>query len=395
MKDVFSLKEAEELTGKPASSLRRMLNAGEIGGHQIKKKSRDVWVIPQATIDLLNSKGDAGNYDFLYKKWIADQISGFHTGKPLSERTIQANEGGMAYFWRYLGEPPSVKAITAANLKRAISNVPVDLELRKCHYVQKEHMYKSVTSFCKLLIREGLRSNADLYEMREVPFRRVYSPKRDSLTESQLFRLIKENYAWTTGGRTEFDAQLTHILIMLPAFAGLRRAEVINLEIEHVDFHEGVIKVIDGKGHKDRTVGIVPALRESLLNWIGHHRPTSSSKQFVVQENGAPINASVYSHRIKSLSEKTNISINPHGLRRTFATVLDLQGMSVNLIRIALGHADVRTTQEYLMSNERDMINWLQGSGSNVASTPTAKNSKNRMVSKSPKKYILRRLLDV
>jgi site-specific recombinase XerD len=395
MEDVFSLNEAEKLTGKPASSLRRMLNAGEIGGYQVVKGKRTVWVVPRATIDHLNSRTKSGDYQKLIGKWEEDQASGYHGTKPLGERSIQANTGGMAYFWRYLKQEPSITAITAENLRIAIANVPVDHETRNCHFTQKEHMYKALCSFTKLLIREGLRSEADLFALKQVKFKRVYPAKRDSISEEQLNTLIEANKQWTSGGRDDFDRQLTHILIMIPAFAGLRREEVIDLELKNVDLNEGIIEIIDGKGHKNRTIGIMPELEKTLKAWIKFHRPRSASSRLLVQENGDPITVTVFSTRIRRISQHTDIKINPHGLRRTFATLMENRGMPWSMIQMALGHSDQRTTQSYIRSDERKMIQWMRMANTTENQIQKITPPKRERRTEPPKKYIRRNLLDI
>jgi len=42
--------------------------------------------------------------------------------------------------------------------------------------------------------------------------------------------------------------------------------------------------------------------------------------------------------------------------RRTFATLNAEQGRPLHLIQLALGHTDIRTTQEYLMSDQETVI---------------------------------------
>jgi len=59
---------------------------------------------------------------------------------------------------------------------------------------------------------------------------------------------------------------------------------------------------------------------------------------------------------IKKLSSLSGIAITAHGLRRTFATLNAEQGKPLHLIQLALGHSDIRTTQEYLMSDQEAVI---------------------------------------
>ena len=45
---------------------------------------------------------------------------------------------------------------------------------------------------------------------------------------------------------------------------GLRRAELANLKVSHIDFNNPKITVVSGKGNKDRVVPIGVSLKEEL-----------------------------------------------------------------------------------------------------------------------------------
>ena len=48
--------------------------------------------------------------------------------------------------------------------------------------------------------------------------------------------------------------------------------------------------------------------------------------------------------------------INLHGLRRTFAMTAANAGKPINIISLALGHADLKTTQGYLMTSQDEVV---------------------------------------
>jgi integrase len=61
-----------------------------------------------------------------------------------------------------------------------------------------------------------------------------------------------------------------------------------------------------------------------------------------------------------ALSDKLGIPVTCHALRRTFATIADKQGRSINSIRIALGHTNLRTTQVYLRTSEAEVVEQMK-----------------------------------
>ena len=64
---------------------------------------------------------------------------------------------------------------------------------------------------------------------------------------------------------------------------------------------------------------------------------------------------------VKRISERAGLEVTPHGLRRTFATLNAEKGRPIHLIQKALGHANITTTQGYLMSDQEAVIEAMQG----------------------------------
>lgn len=355
--------EAEALTQIPRLTLRRKLQAGKLAGREVLKKSRPVWEISQSAVDQLLSKKQHQSYQELVSQWEADQYSGYHTGKPLTQSAIHCNLYGLLNYWKHLGVQPSFDGLSPENFRRAIADVPIDHAQRNCHFTKKEQMFKGLCSFYKLLIQKGIKESIELAELRKYKPKRVYPPKKKSLSQEQVVQLLEFNEIWMTS-RTDFDRELTRTLIILITQTGLRRAEVINLMLEDVDLGEGTIIIVDGKGHKRRVVGITAELEPQLQRWLAQYRPKTASPNLLVQENGDPLTTSVIYPRITRLAEAAGLQIDVHGLRRTFATVMENKRMPWSVMQKALGHSSIKTTQGYIMTDERKVIDWMRNYGS-------------------------------
>jgi integrase len=402
MTDVLTLQEAERLTGIPRATWRRWCESGDCVGVKARKGTRTIWQIPRSEairmekIRFSDHRSDhPDEYRQLRQEWMNQQASGYLTGKPIGARGLQANEYGMAKFWEYLrgitldrrekncriiviatGEilqekadrtaletmlRPVVSDVTPENLRLALSNVPIDYQGRNCHFAQRDQIFKAVSSFYKLLAGKGLRSSADFEEIRRLKPKRIFPARKTVLQEDQLVHLVEVNDSWLSGrARTGFDQALTKSLVFLFAYAGLRRGEAIALRMEHVDLSNGVLSVIDGKGHKNRQIGICPELDRQLRIWLHEFRPDSPVTNLLVQEDGSPITRDVINKRIEYLANRARVDITPHGLRRTFATLMENRGMPWSLMQISLGHSDIKTTQGYILSDQRKAIDWLR-----------------------------------
>lgn len=130
--------------------------------------------------------------------------------------------------------------------------------------------------------------------------------------------------------------------------AGLRITEAIHLKSTDIDSQRMVIRIEQGKGHKDRYVMLSPKLLEVLRNYWRAVRP--QGWLFEGDIPGQPINRSsveLACQKGRSLSGIRK-AITPHSLRHAFAVHLLEAGTDVRTIQLLLGHRSLATTARYL-----------------------------------------------
>ena len=135
---------------------------------------------------------------------------------------------------------------------------------------------------------------------------------------------------------------------------GLRRAEIIALLIEDVDFERGTVFVRAGKGRKDR---VVPAGERSLL-WLGRYlrevRPslakTPDPGTLFLNDRGIPFARSALSVRVSDYVERSGIGKRGscHVFRHSAATLMMENGADLRYVQEFLGHEHIDTTRIYL-----------------------------------------------
>ena len=104
-------------------------------------------------------------------------------------------------------------------------------------------------------------------------------------------------------------------------------------------------------------MGIPASLLPTLQTYLEKRlKRRTDHPHFFLNSEGAPFHTVSLGRVIKKLSDLSGVKITAHGLRRTFATLNAEQGRPLHLIQLALGHTDIRTTQEYLMSDEETVI---------------------------------------
>jgi integrase/recombinase XerD len=134
---------------------------------------------------------------------------------------------------------------------------------------------------------------------------------------------------------------------------GLRVSELVNLSVQNTSLSEGVVRVVMGKGAKDR---LVP-LGEEALYWIDRYladsRPAILGARLCdalfVTARGAAMTRQAFWLLIRKYAQQADIHapLSPHVLRHAFATHLLNHGADLRVVQMLLGHADISTTQIY------------------------------------------------
>lgn len=137
------------------------------------------------------------------------------------------------------------------------------------------------------------------------------------------------------------------ILLKSMYYLGLRNSEAQRMRIGDIDSINGLVKVVQGKGRKDRYVPIPPGFVQDLKDWIGQR----SGPLF----QGKSVEGLVSDRHIRRIVKKyaklANVrkceEIHPHTLRHSYATHLQNNGVPLNIIQNMLGHANIQTTTIY------------------------------------------------
>ena len=133
---------------------------------------------------------------------------------------------------------------------------------------------------------------------------------------------------------------------------GARISEVINLELNQIDFEECIIRVV-GKGKKERIIPLDDVAIEALDNYINNYRPfliKNETRNYVfLNKNGEKISRQMIFKILKNLANKVGITkeISPHTLRHSFASNLLNNGADLRVIQELLGHENLETTEIY------------------------------------------------
>lgn len=144
-------------------------------------------------------------------------------------------------------------------------------------------------------------------------------------------------------------------IIDILASTGIRVGELVNLNINDVDFEKRECVVL-GKGNKQRKVYFDARTKIHLYEYVAN-RHDKTNALFVSLNN--PHNRlsirgiETILHKIGSNLKSTKV--HPHKFRRTLATKAIDKGMPIEQVQVLLGHSQIDTTLRYAMVNQNNV----------------------------------------
>lgn len=137
------------------------------------------------------------------------------------------------------------------------------------------------------------------------------------------------------------------VIAMVMYAAGLRVSEVVSLRPADIDSRQMVIRVVQGKGRKDRMVTLSPVLLEQLRQHYQRVRPRIWL--FPGRVSGHHVcEKSVWRAIARARHAVGGKRVSPHCLRHSYATHMLEAGTDLRTIQVILGHASLKTTAVYL-----------------------------------------------
>lgn len=152
-----------------------------------------------------------------------------------------------------------------------------------------------------------------------------------------------------------FEGLRDKLIIDLFYTTGIRRTELIHLEMGNINHANHTLKVL-GKRNKERLLPILPIISQQIDAYLSERariKPIKDPAFFFLTTSGVKLNDSfVYrliNNYFSNVSEKVKKS--PHILRHTFATHLLNNGADINSVKELLGHSSLASTQIYTHSS--------------------------------------------
>ena len=152
---------------------------------------------------------------------------------------------------------------------------------------------------------------------------------------------------------TERDLALVDVFVS----TGVRVSECVAIKLSDIDWRERSIKIMHGKGDKERTVFFNEKTEHSIKRYLDS-REDSTDALFVSERRPhRAIKKGTVQSVIRRIAQEAVIKhkLSPHVLRHTFATVLLDNGMPLEQLQTLLGHVNPATTLIYAKINRKDV----------------------------------------
>ncbi|MCA4791775.1 tyrosine-type recombinase/integrase [Myroides odoratimimus] len=217
----------------------------------------------------------------------------------------------------------------------------------------------ALSSFYKFLLKIGEVETNPLYLHRSLKVeKKLQLPF--SVKEIDTVRAMFE-------GKEDFNSLRDLLIVEMLYCLGLRRAELVALEVEDVDFYLHQVRV-SGKGSKQRIVPLLGSVEMLLKKYLEARSLVLGSvegiKILLVTELGKKVDEMFVYRVINSYfsNATTKEKKSPHMLRHSFATHLLEGGADINSIKELMGHESLSTTQGYAQINLSELKKVYQNS---------------------------------
>ncbi len=215
-------------------------------------------------------------------------------------------------------------------------------------------IHTSLAGFFEFLRAEGL--------IADDPTRRLDRPNvpegavKDVLSVDEVERLLGATD--TTSALGLRDRAVVEVLYG----TGLRRAELLDLDLGDVDRAQRMVTVRCGKGGKGRRVPLPRTTHDALMDYVERGRPALARPggdvgAILLSSRGQRLSPGVVRGIVDRLARAAGLAtrLTPHTLRRTYATTLLKHGANLRAIQLLLGHVSLDVTARYLRLDEEDV----------------------------------------
>ncbi len=272
------------------------------------------------------------NYDYLNMFINAKRIEG------CSERTLAYYENSVRHMLRMIETP--VRKMTTDQIRDYLADYQ---KINNCSKTTIDNIRRNISSFFTWLEEED--------HILKSPVRRIHKIRtktvvKETISDEDIERL-RDNC------KVDRDVAIIDLLYS----TGMRVGELVNLDIEDINFDEREC-IVYGKGEKERRVYFDAKAKLHLQNYINSRNDDNAALFVTLDAPHTRLKISGVEIRLRRLGKKVDAGrIHPHKFRRTMATRAIDKGMPIEQVQKLLGHSQIDTTMHYAIVNQNNVKN--------------------------------------
>jgi integrase/recombinase XerC len=239
-------------------------------------------------------------------------------------------------------------------------------EIRTVHYPQ-------IRSWIVDLVGQGVSNNTINRKISSLKsfYKFLQKTKQIDLNPLIKHKVLKvEKRIQTPFSQLEISKVITHLeekddfvsvrnllIVELLYSTGMRRGELISIQLSDVALSDKLIKVI-GKRNKERFVPLLASVIKTMSRYLELRKEVASASHFLfLTEKGNKLYETLVYRVVNSYfsNASSKEKKSPHLLRHSFATHLLNEGADLNSVKELLGHASLASTQVYTHNSVEKM----------------------------------------
>ena len=221
----------------------------------------------------------------------------------------------------------------------------------------RKTIHSALTSFFGYMYKSG--------QIEKNPIELIDRPKnqdnikRIKLGEKDLQNLLGAVETGTLDNMRAANSQKkwkTRDMAMLMTFigTGMRETALTEINVDDINWETGVLTIID-KRHTTHEYILPVKLREELQNWLSDREEILNGKKcdaLFISSLRSRISPRAVTDIVAKYSKYAlGKRISPHKLRAAFCTILYEKTEDIELVRDAVGHRNIATTQRYIVKD--------------------------------------------
>ncbi len=280
----------------------------------------------------------------------------FAEARGLSPNTIRDYANTYNKFRRFLQDDLPVAEITHHHIEAFLfDNTHLSKKTRLNYHI-------SLSALWTWLVKENIVETNILRKVaKPKPERRAIDP----FTEQDIKLLLvscKRSSSYQRPGQIEPgnhalpNPERNEAIILTLLDTGMRSSELCSIQLKHVDLRNRKIKIVEGKGDKDRVVPLSARTCKAIWKYLATREHKEPVDYLFTSKHEYPLSKHALNKLMTRLGKRADVPhVHPYRFRHTFAITYLRNGGDPFTLQHILGHSDMTMTRRYLNIAKRDI----------------------------------------